>query len=111
MSLSETDAFVKGRINLIDKLKDAPQKELPACSPDDLWMGEAVWKYYKNPEKRSRATKNFDVEHEAHGRFNKDGCVGIVVKVEAEPKACKYCPVSEICEQAQGYVNQGILTL
>lgn len=111
MSVSETDAFVKNKIALIDKLENAPQKDMPACTKEDLWMGDSVWKYYKNPEKRSRATKNFDVEHEAHARFNKDGCVGIVVKVEAEPKACRYCPVNEVCAQAQGYVEQGILKL
>ncbi len=111
MSISETDAFVKNRIHLIDTLKDASQKDLPDCTSEELWMNDPVWKYYKNPSKTSRATKNFDVEHEAYARLSKDGNVGVVIKKEAEPKACKYCPVSQVCEQAAGYVNLGILKL
>ena len=111
MSISETDTFIKNRLHLIDTLKDAEQVALPQCTPEELWMNAPVWKYYKDPDKRARSTKNFDIEHEANARYHKDKCVGIVVKVEAEPKACKYCPVSEVCEQAKLYVEQGVLKL
>ena len=111
MSIAETDAFIKGRLKAISSLLGAPQEQLPLCTPDELWQKEAVWKYYKDPDKRVRSTKNFTNPTEAHTRCATDGGTGIVVEVPGEVVRCRYCDVVGICSQAENLVNQKLLNL
>jgi len=69
------------------------------CSEDDLWATKDVWKYYKNPESRRRATKVFDNESEANQRLSNDNNVGVVVRFMSEAKRCKYCNYTDVCSQ------------
>lgn len=109
--ISETDRFIKKKLFAIDMHKDTPEADLPQCTKKELWQGEPSYKYYKNPDKRSRSTKNFDTPQAANLRFIKDGSVGIVVPTVPEPTACKFCPVLHICSQGQGYIDSGDLTI
>ena len=59
----------------------------------------------------ARATKNYDTLDEAQIRLITDGNVGTVVTVPGEVKACRYCEVSDICEQAKNLIQQGRLVL
>lgn len=110
LSLSEIESFIRTKLQQLEYLIDKPQSELPRCTPDELWMNDPpVFKYYKNPLNKSRSTKNFDNEFDAQQLLAKDGFVGEVVKVMPTPKACSYCSVREICDQAKEYFEQGLI--
>ena len=111
MGLAETEQFILNILNQLDQYISKPQDELPRCSDKDLWIKPTVWKYYKDPNKTNRSTKNFDNELDAYNRLSKDGSVGIVKKIEGKVERCKYCPVVNNCNQAKEYINSGQLTL
>jgi len=111
MPIENTDRWIKGRVMEIDKYMSLPDDKLPDCTPDELWEKPTVWKYYKNPANKTRATKNFDNQVDAQARLAKDGFVGEVVEVKGEVVACRYCAVAEICEQAKKYKATGKLQL
>jgi len=110
-SVEQTQHFISEKLNLLTNYLDSPQEELPQCDKEDLWESDTVYKYYKNPAKMARATKNFDSLDEANVRLATDGGVGTVVTVRGEVKACRYCEVSDICDQAQNLIQQGRLVL
>lgn len=110
-SLQETDAFIKRKLGQIEQYWDTPEEEIPPCTDADLWRSEPVFKYYKNPEKRSRSTKNFDNRHDAQLRYIEDGSVGIVVEQPGQVTACKYCPAFAVCSQKDELVASGDLVL
>lgn len=110
-SVEDTERAIKDKLAQIERFKDSPQNEMPPCSDEDLWATDTVWKYYKNPNNKTRATKNFDNPVEANKRLLDDGSVGEVVEVKGQVKACEYCPVVGICEQAKTLVNEGRLLL
>lgn len=109
MSIPETEQFIKNKLSLLDQLKDAEQSEIPECTKEELWLDDPVFKYYKDPNKTSRSTKNFSTYHEANERLVKDGSVGIIKEIKGTPKACNYCSVAEVCEQRKSFVEQGLL--
>ena len=90
---------------------DAPESELPECTEDELWRSDPAYKYYKNPQKMSRSTKNFDNLHDANLRLAEDGGVGIVVTVPGEVKACKTCAAFNLCTQKDRYLASGELII
>ena len=110
-STEQTNFFISEKIKLLKQYKDSPQEDLPECTKEELWESETKYKYYKNPAKMARATKNFDTLNEANVRLANDGGVGTVVTVPGEVKACRYCEVSDICKQAQNLIQQGRLVL
>ena len=107
----ETDAFVKRKLGQVEQYWDAPEDQIPLCSDEDLWRSEPVFKYYKNPEKRSRSTKNFDNYHDAQLRAIEDGNVGIVVEQPGQVMACKYCSAFVACTQKDALIASGDLIL
>lgn len=111
MSIQETEQFVKSKLNLIDKHWDTPEEELPQCSNDDLWRSDPVFKYYKNPEKTARSTKNFDNRQDALIRLSEDGNVGIVKEQPGQVTACKYCAAFSVCSQKDQLIACGDLVL
>ena len=111
MSLQETDQFVKRIINDIIKYSDKPQNHLPRCTQEELWQDPPIYKYYKDPNKTTRATKNFTNEFEANSRLITDGSVGVIIKKDSEVKACRYCSVVGICSQAKEYLQTGLLII
>ena len=110
-SVEQTEHFIKEKLDLLKQYKGRPQEELPQCTKEELWESETTYKYYKNPTKMARSTKNFDNMDEANIRLANDGGVGTVLTVPGEVKACRYCEVSDICKQAQNLIQQGRLVL
>lgn len=111
MPITDTDRYIKSVIANIDKYKNVPESELPYCTDEDLWRKPTVWKYYKNPNKLERSTKNFETQSDALAQLVKDGSVGIVKEVKGQVVACKYCPAFTLCTQKDKLISTGELTL
>ena len=110
-STEETENWIMNKIEHYKVLANAPQEELPECTDEELWATKTTYKYYKNPNKLDRSTKNFDTMDEALLRQANDGNVGTIKTVPGEVKACRYCPVIGICTQAETMLAEGRLTL
>lgn len=110
-SIQEVDAFVRRKLDQIERHWDTDEADLPVCSDEDLWRSEPVFKYYKNPEKTARSTKNFETMHDARLRFIEDGSVGLIKEVPGQVTACKYCPAFSICTQKDALIVSGDLVL
>ena len=107
MSIEESETWVKRKLELVEKYWDAPEKEIPECSNEDLWFGEPKFKYFSDPEKAkepgARSTKNFDTLSEAN-KFKSEKGKGIVITAFGSPKRCKdYCDAFPICTQKDQY--------
>jgi hypothetical protein len=111
MSLDATESFIRQKIALIEQYWDAPEEEIPQCDDSELWRSEPQFKYYKNPEKTARSTKNFDNMQDAQLRLIEDGSVGIVREVPGQVTACKYCPSFAICSQKDALIAAGDLIM
>ena len=111
MSIPETDRYVRNKLNQIDEYWDAPEESIPLCSDDDLWRSAPVFKYYKNPEKTTRSTKNFDTKQEAYIRLAEEGGKGLVLEKPGQVTACKYCPAFSACSQKDALTAQGGLLM
>lgn len=111
LSIPETEAFIRQKLTQLNQYRDAPEKDLPLCTDEDLWRKEPVFKYYKNPNSTGRSTKNFDTKQEAMARFYEDGGVGKVVEKPGEVTACKFCPAFPVCTQKDALIAAGDLQL
>ena len=110
-SIQETDAFIRNKLALLDQYWDAPEADIPLCTDEDLWRSAPVFKYYKNPYKMSRSTKNFDTQQEAFMRKAEDGNVGVVIEQPGQVTACKYCAAFSACAQKDALIATGDLQL
>ncbi len=110
-SIPETEAFIVKKLNQIAMYLDAPEEEIPLCTEEELWATEPVFKYYKNPEKTTRSTKNFDTHQEAMLRYVEDGSVGLIKETPGYVKACLYCPAYLACGQKDQLIESGRLQL
>lgn len=108
-STSATEEWIRNKLDLLTQNIDKPQEALPECTDEELWASETVYKYYKDPNKKARSTKNYSDRDEAFMRQGNDG--GEVVEVRGEVKACRYCPVVSVCTQAESLLVSGRLTL
>lgn len=111
MSIAETEAFMANKLQQVKRYENSPESDIPACSDEDLWRSPSAFKYYKNPAKTEKSTKNFDTMAEANGRLVEDGHVGIVKEVKGEVRRCNYCPAFSVCKQKDAYIANGLLTL
>lgn len=111
MSIKDTEKYVKNKINLIDQYFDASQHEIPECTDVELWRKEPVYKYYKDPNSRSKSTRNYTNYADAIAHLRKDGNIGVVDTVKSKVVACRFCPALSVCDQAKGYLNTGELEL
>lgn len=110
MSLNETDTYVRRQLAQFDALCDAEEADLPLCTDEELWRTEPVFKYYANPEKTGRSTKNFDSHQEAQIHMATKG-VGIVIEKPGQVSACKYCSGFSLCSQKDALIAAGDLVL
>jgi hypothetical protein len=110
-SIPETEHWILNRLAMYQGLAKATQDELPECTKEELWSSETQYKYYKNPSAKSRSTKNFTNMDDAISRKHADGDIGVIDTIEGEVKACRYCPVVAICDQAEKLLVSGRLTL
>jgi len=108
-STDRTENYIKDKLQDVTSLLDKPQEQLPQCTSEELWESATKYKYFKNPDAQ-RATKNFDSLDEANVRLATEG-IGTIKTVPGEAKACRYCEVVEVCDQAQSLINQGRLVL
>lgn len=106
MDIRDTDNWVRNKITMFERYKDAPDEEIPECTPEELWMSDPVYKYYSDPTKTNgKSTKNFTDAAEAHLYWqNEKGGKGIVITIEATPKRCEYCDAAPVCKQRLKYV-------
>lgn len=112
MGIAETDAWIKRKLDLIDKYWDADEDQIPECSDEELWRSAPVYKWYKGGDiTAARSTKNFDDEHEARVYVANQGGIGILHTVPGQVTACKYCPAFLICGQKDLLVRDGQLIL
>ena len=109
LSVEETEAFIAGKLTQLQNFWDAPEDEIPHCTDKELWRSDPVYKYYKNPAKMARATKNFTDFGEALNYQHKQGGVGIVVTIPGQVKACGYCSAYSVCTQKDELINDGSL--
>ena len=111
MEYGETERFIKSKLKQISKFLDANQEEIPQCTPEELWERQSVFKYYRNPEKLERSTKNFESYWEANKKYTEDGSVGRIIEVKGEVVFCKFCNAVNICNQAKQYIKEGRLVI
>lgn len=111
MPIDETERYVRNKLIQIKDLSGKPESEMPSCTPKELWQKDPKWKYYKNPNKMTRSTKNFNNSLAAHNRLADDGHVGKVVEIPGEVVACKFCDAFPVCTQKDGYLADGTLKL
>ena len=111
MSLQATQAYIESKITVLERHKDSLEFDLPHCTPKELWQRDPVYKYYKNPQKLSRSTKNYDNLGAASLHLHKDGSVGVVVPVPGQVVACRFCDAFEMCKQKDIYLEDGTLVV
>lgn len=105
LPLDEVEQWINERLRFIEKYAQAPESELPECTPEELWQSDPVYKYYKDPSKTSgRSTKNFDDLGEAMAFKAEKGGVGTIITVPGAPKRCEYCAAFEVCTQKDQYL-------
>jgi hypothetical protein len=106
LSYNASEEWIAAKLKLIDKYWDAPEKDIPECTDEELWRSDPVFKYYSDPENAkkpgARATKNFDDMMSAR-QFMAEKGKGTIIHVPGEPKRCNYCPIYNICEQRKRY--------
>ena len=110
-SESATEEWIRNKLDMFTRNLNNPQEAIPECTKEELWASETVFKYYKDPAKKARSTKNFSTMDEALIKKSNDGDVGEIVEVPGEVKACRYCKVVSICTQAEGMLASGRLVL
>lgn len=110
MSIEDTEKWMTHKLAEIRRLQNSPEEHLPVCNDDDLWRTEPVWKYYGDPAKLGRATKNFDTKPEADGHLISKG-KGIVLEAKGMVKRCNYCPAFTVCKQKDEYLADGSLAV
>lgn len=109
MSIDETEAFIKDRVHNLSRYMNAPESDMPRCTDEELWRSPTTYKYFKNPQKLGRSTKNFDSLAEAQLRYSQDGNVGVIQEHKGQVKRCNYCPAFHNCQQKNEYLNDGSL--
>lgn len=108
LSIPETESFLRSRLDMVKHYLTQSPKDFPHCTPEELWQKPPVFKYYKDPTKTARSTKNYDSQFEADARMGQEG-KGIVKAVPSEIKRCHYCNVRAVCTDAEKYEHQGLL--
>lgn len=102
-------AIVKEYTQQLDKYANTAEPDLPYCKESELWKSADVYKYYANPEKMAKATKNFDTMIDAQKyKASKQG-KGIVVHKMGGVKRCTYCAASSVCTQYKRLKEAGLI--
>ena len=102
-SIEDTEDFMRNKLNMLEKLFNAKEEDIPDCTDEELWRSAPQYKYYSDPNKTDgRATRNFDTLAEANQMLNEKG-KGVVKTILGEVKACGYCPAYDACKQRERY--------
>ena len=111
LDLNQTEAFVHSRLKQIKQHLNTPEPQLPLCTDKYLWRKADVYKYYKDPNKLTRSTRNFDSLSEASAYMAEQNGQGIIKQVKGQVTACRYCSAFALCTQKDTYIASGELTL
>ena len=111
LSIDATDNWLRNKITQIKQYEHADEGDMPACTDEDLWRKPTVYKYYKDPNKTERSTKNFASMSEAAAYMSDRGNVGMIKEVKGQVIACRYCPAFVICKQKDALIASGDLVL
>jgi len=111
LSLAKTESYITTKLDQIVKYAKTPEPQLPECTSKELWQSDPVYKYYKNPLKKTRATRNFKTFYEAHAKLLDDGSVGVIDTIPGLIKRCGYCSSYDICTQKDQYLIDKTLVL
>ena len=104
LDITATENWVQRKLGLIEKYAAMPEKEIPLCTDEELWLSDSTFKYYSDPLKTSgRSTRNFDSKREADAFMSEKGGKGIVVTTLGTPKRCGYCDAYDNCTQKDKY--------
>jgi hypothetical protein len=106
MTDSESQKWVENKLKLIELHQLTPEKNLPECTDEELWIGDPEYKFYLKEETfkaGGRCTKNCSTMQEAKDYQASKGGRGIIVTTVGTPKRCGYCPGFEICTQKDRY--------
>lgn len=104
LSAEATEQWIINKLNLVQKYWDAPEKEIPFCTDEELWKSEDTFKYYADPTKTSgRSTKNFTDKALARAFQAEKGGKGIIITVPGEAKRCGYCAAFDGCTQKDSF--------
>ena len=107
MSIEDTEDWVRNRIQTVHSLQNAPEEQMPECTKLELWQDDSVFKYYADPTKTVKATKNFTDAASAYEHKATKG-KGVVLEVAGKAVFCSYCPASPVCKQYQALVESGL---
>lgn len=110
-SAAFVQSYVEERVRTLIRLQDVPEKDLPLCTDKELWRKPDTFKYYKNPQKQTKSTANFDNLNDANRRFLEDGAVGLVKTVKGGVSACLYCSAFTLCTQKDKLIESGELKI
>jgi hypothetical protein len=110
LPIQQTQNIVTQRIRDIERYLDADEKDLPLCTPKDLWQEPTEFKYFKNPH-ADRSTRNYENMTDAHAHYMRDKQVGVIKTVRGKIKRCKHCPGVMLCSQKDHYLKQGLLEI
>lgn len=106
MEVDEADAWIRNKLSLVEKYIDAPEKDIPQCTDEELWLPKPSYKYYADPAKTSgRSTKNSDTLAEAREYQASKGGKGIIITVQDPPNRCGYCEAFANCTQKDKYFS------
>lgn len=107
LTIEETERWVKNKLLLIQKHWNTPEDQLPECTDEELWRSDPQFKYYLDPTKTARSTKNFENMADAKQFMNVEkGGKGIIKIIPGEVKRCDYCDSFNVCTQKDKYFDQ-----
>lgn len=94
LSLADTEAYVKDKLNQLKKYWNEPLATIPCCTDEDLYSAPPIYKYYKNGyEEGKRSTKNFDNYNEASLYRAKHNGTGEIIVDKGKPFKCPCCDI------------------
>lgn len=109
-SINEITAYITKKLRDFDYYKNMEENQIPECSDEDLWRSEPVYKYYKDPNKTARSTKNFENKQDAYSHLASIG-IGTVIEKPGTVTSCRYCPAFSICTQKDKLIATGELII
>lgn len=109
MSLEETEAYIRTRLELFDSVRDNKDAQLPSCTPDELWSTEEKFAVYKKGAKR--ASRVLDSVENAKKYMTTKKIDGVIQHRPAMVKRCKYCAAFPFCTQGIALNHQGLVVL
>ena len=109
--VSEITDWVTHKLNRISELKFTPEDQLPACSPEELWMdNNGTWRYFAHvPRKDGKASKVFTSSAEALSHKSLKKGLGSIEHSPPIPKRCPFCSARFNCSQARQFAIRGLL--